>query len=67
MVVVFLQVGQDVHIIGGSLNEAINEGFDEDTKGYLRSSVVKHPLNRVNTGDNTPAIIYTEIVGWDKN
>ncbi|NLK69639.1 MAG: fumarate hydratase [Clostridiaceae bacterium] len=67
MVVVFLQVGQDVHIIGGSLNEAINEGVRRGyKKGYLRSSVVKHPLNRVNTGDNTPAIIYTEIVGGDK-
>ncbi len=67
MVVVFLQVGQDVHVVGGNINEAINEGVRRGyKKGYLRSSVVKHPLNRVNTGDNTPAVIYTQIVDGDK-
>lgn len=67
MAVVFVEIGQDVHIIGGNLYEAINEGVRRGYKnGYLRASVVKHPLNRVNTGDNTPAVIYTEIVDGDK-
>jgi len=61
--VVFLEIGQEVHITGGSLYEAINEGVRRGyTKGYLRKSVVKDPLIRQNTGDNTPAIIHTEIV-----
>lgn len=61
--VVFLEIGQDVHITGGSLYEAINEGVRRGyTRGYLRKSVVKDPLIRENTGDNTPAIIHTEIV-----
>ncbi len=63
MAVVFLQVGQDVHFIGGSLNAAVNEGVRRGyVDGYLRKSVVSDPLERVNTGDNTPAIIHTEIV-----
>jgi len=67
MAVVFVEIGQDVHIIGGNLYEAINEGVRRGYRnGYLRASVVKHPLNRVNTGDNTPAVIYTEIVDGDK-
>lgn len=67
MACIFIQLGQDVHIIGGSLEEAINEGvrlgYEE---GYLRKSVVKDPLDRVNTKDNTPAVIYYDIVPGDK-
>ena len=67
MACVFLEIGQDVHIIGGLLEDAINEGvrrgYDE---GFLRKSVVKDPINRINTKDNTPAIIYYDIVPGDK-
>lgn len=64
--VVFLELGQDVHIIGGSLNEAVNEGVRRGyTEGYLRKSVVTDPLVRLNSGDNTPAVIHTEIVPGD--
>ncbi|MBE6738943.1 MAG: fumarate hydratase [Ruminococcaceae bacterium] len=67
MAVVFLKIGQDVHFIDGSLYEAINEGVRNGyTSGMLRKSVVSDPLNRVNTDDNTPAIIHTEIVDGDK-
>jgi fumarate hydratase subunit alpha len=63
MAVVFLEIGQDVHITGGSLAEAVNEGVRRGyRKGFLRCSVVKHPLCRENTGDNTPAVIHAEIV-----
>ncbi|MBQ2661528.1 MAG: fumarate hydratase [Clostridia bacterium] len=63
---VFLEVGQDVHI-NGDLNEAVNEGVRQGYKdGYLRKSVVKDPIDRVNTGDNTPAMIYYDIVPGDK-
>ncbi|CDM67220.1 hydro-lyase, Fe-S type, tartrate/fumarate subfamily, alpha subunit [Clostridium bornimense] len=63
MMVVFAEIGQDVHIIGGSLEEAINEGVRQGyEEGYLRKSVVAHPINRVNTNDNTPAIIHYKIV-----
>ncbi|GFN22283.1 fumarate hydratase [Thermanaeromonas sp. C210] len=63
MAVVFVELGQDVHIEGGSLYEAINEGVRRGyTKGYLRKSVVNDPLIRRNTGDNTPAIIHVELV-----
>ena len=63
MAVVFLEVGQEVHLTGGSLEEAVNEGVRRGyDKGYLRKSVVKDPVRRGNTGDNTPAMIYTEIV-----
>ncbi len=59
---VFLKVGQEVHI-QGDLTDAVNEGVRQGyTEGYLRKSVVRDPLNRVNTGDNTPAMLYTEIV-----
>lgn len=62
MACVFLQLGQDVHITGGSLYDAINEGVRQGYKdGYLRKSVVGDPIRRVNTGDNTPALINTEI------
>ena len=66
--VVFLELGQDVHIIGGDLVTAINEGVRQAyTKGYLRKSIVVQPFSsRVNTKDNTPAIIYTDIVPGDK-
>jgi len=67
MAVIFLEIGQDVNIIGGSLTDAINEGVRRGyKKGYLRSSVVNHPLKRVNTKDNTPAVIHTEIVPGDR-
>ena len=63
MACVFLEIGQDVHITGGDLSEAIHEGVRRGyDKGYLRKSVVKDPVRRGNTGDNTPAMIYTEIV-----
>jgi fumarate hydratase subunit alpha len=63
---VFVKVGQDVHI-DGNLNDAINEGVRQGyTEGYLRKSVVRDPLDRVNTGDNTPAMIYYDIVPGDK-
>ena len=63
MAVVFVKLGQDVHIVGGSFNEAINEGVRQGyTEGYLRKSVVNDPVIRKNTGDNTPAIIHVEIV-----
>lgn len=63
MACVFLEIGQDVHIAGGDLTEAVNEGVRRGyDKGYLRKSVVKDPVRRGNTGDNTPAMIYTEIV-----
>ncbi len=62
--VVYLYVGQDVHIVGGSLTDAVNEGVRQGYEdGYLRKSVVMEPLfGRDNTGDNTPAVIHTEIV-----
>ncbi len=63
---VFLKIGQDVHI-SGNLTDAINEGVRQGyTEGFLRKSVVRDPLDRVNTGDNTPAMIYYEIVEGDK-
>ncbi len=67
MAVVFLEIGQDVHIVGGSLTDAVNEGVRRGyTKGLLRKSVVADPLNRVNTNDNTPAVIHTTIVKGEK-
>lgn len=66
MAVFFVNVGQDLHIEGMNLTDAINEGVRRGyTDGYLRKSVVKDPLLRVNTGDNTPAIIHYEIVPGD--
>ena len=62
MVVCFVELGQDVHVIGGGLEDAINEGVRQGYKeGYLRASIVKSPFDRVNTGDNTPAVIHTEV------
>lgn len=66
MAVIFLKIGQDVHITGGLLNDAVNEGVRRGyEKGYLRKSVVSDPVRRGNTGDNTPAVIHTEIVGGE--
>lgn len=63
MACVFLEIGQDVHIVGGNLTEAVDEGVRRGyDKGYLRKSVVADPVRRGNTGDNTPAMLYTEIV-----
>lgn len=63
MACVFLEIGQDVHIVGGDLSAAVDEGVRRGyTNGYLRKSVVKDPVRRGNTGDNTPAMLYTEIV-----
>ncbi|MFQ5685640.1 MAG: fumarate hydratase [Candidatus Scalindua sp.] len=65
--VVFVEIGQEVIIEGQSLQEAINEGVRRGYKnGYLRKSIVKNPLDRINTGDNTPAAIHTDIVPGDK-
>lgn len=67
MAVIFLEIGQDVHFTGGSLENAINAGVAQGyTKGYLRASIVSDPLRRVNTNDNTPAVIHTKIVNGDK-
>lgn len=65
--VVFVKLGQEVHIEGGLLSEAINEGVRQGYKdGYLRKSIVENPLYRKNTGDNTPAVIHYEIVAGDQ-
>lgn len=63
MACVFLEVGQDVHLVGGDLTEAVDEGVRRGyEKGYLRKSVVRDPVRRGNTGDNTPAMLYLDIV-----
>ena len=67
MAVVFIELGQDVHISGDNLEDAVNKGVRQGyERGYLRKSVVADPLNRVNTGDNTPAVIHVRIVPGDK-
>ena len=67
MAVFFLKVGQDVHFTGGNITDAINEGVRRGyINGYLRKSVVSDPIERVNTNDNTPAVIHYEIVPGDK-
>ncbi len=67
MAVVFLEIGQEVHFTGGSLNDAVNKGVhDGYVNGYLRCSVVEDPLRRINTKDNTPAVIHTSIVDGDR-
>lgn len=67
MAVVFVKVGQEVHFEGGSLEDAINEGIRQGyTEGYLRKSVVKDPIERENTKDNTPGVIHYEIVPGDQ-
>ena len=66
LAVVFIELGQDVHLVGGDLTEAINEGVRQGyQEGYLRKSAC-HPFTRKNTGDNTPAIVHLEIVPGDK-
>ena len=66
MACVFLEIGQDVHFVGGDLTEAVNEGVRRGyDKGYLRKSVVKDPVRRGNTGDNTPAAITVHLVDGD--
>jgi fumarate hydratase subunit alpha len=67
MAVIFAELGQEVHITGGNFEDALNEGVRQGyEKGFLRKSVVSDPLRRINTGDNTPAIIHTRIVAGDK-
>ncbi len=67
MAVVFMRIGQDVHIEGGSLREAVDEGVRRGyEEGYLRKSVVGDPIERVNTKDNTPAVLHTEIVDGER-
>lgn len=67
MAVIFMKIGQEVHFTGGSIEDAINEGVRKGyVEGYLRKSVVKDPIIRENTNDNTPAVIYYEIVPGDK-
>ncbi len=62
-VVCFVELGQDVHVAGGGLYDAINEGVRQGYKeGYLRASIVRSPFDRVNTGDNTPAVIHVDVV-----
>ncbi|MFH1238939.1 MAG: fumarate hydratase [bacterium] len=65
--IIFIELGQDARIIGGDFYQAINDGLRKGTKeGYLRCSILNDPLERKNTGDNTPAVIHTEIVPGDK-
>jgi fumarate hydratase subunit alpha len=67
MAVIFVEIGQEVHFEGGSLEDAIHEGVRRGyTEGFLRKSVVRDPLDRVNTGDNTPAVIHYQIVPGDE-
>ncbi|OLS02931.1 fumarate hydratase [Tissierella creatinophila] len=67
MVVAFVEIGQDIHVINGSIEDAVNEGVRQGyEEGYLRKSIVKDPLDRVNTKDNTPAVIHYNIVPGDK-
>jgi len=61
--VCFVELGQDVHVVGGGLNAAIDEGVRQGyTEGYLRASIVRSPFDRVNTGDNTPAVVHVDVV-----
>jgi fumarate hydratase subunit alpha len=65
--IIFIEIGQDVMLTGGNLRDAINEGVRRGYKnGLLRKSIVKNPIDRINTGDNTPAVIHTDIVPGDK-
>ena len=67
MAVIFMEIGQEVHFVGGSLTDAVNEGVRRGyVSGYLRKSIVSDPLLRVNTRDNTPAVIHYDIVEGDK-
>ena len=65
--VVFIELGQEIALVGGYFNEAVNEGIRRGYKeGYLRNSIVNDPLERKNTGDNTPAVVHVELVPGDK-
>ena len=65
--IIFIEIGQDVMLTGGNLQDGINEGVRRGYKnGLLRKSIVKNPIDRINTGDNTPAVIHTDIVPGDK-
>lgn len=65
--VIFVEIGQDVHVVGGSLDDAINNGVkDGYLNGYLRKSIVRDPFIRINTNDNTPPIVHYDIVDGDK-
>ncbi|GAB4285798.1 MAG: fumarate hydratase [Deferrisomatales bacterium] len=65
--VVFVELGQDVHLVGGTLQEAVDEGVRRGYReGYLRNSIVGDPLRRVNTGDNTPAVVHLTLVPGDR-
>ena len=67
LAVLFIEMGQDVRVEGGSLEEAINEGVRRGySEGYLRKSVVRDPIDRVNTSDNTPAVIHYRVVEGDR-
>lgn len=67
MVIAYIDMGQEVHIIGGTLEDSINEGVrDGYVRGYLRKSVVKDPFDRINTGDNTPAILHLNLVPGER-
>lgn len=67
MAVIFMEIGQDVHFTGGNLTDAVNEGVRQGyTEGYLRKSVVKDPIYRENTKDNTPAVIHYDLVEGDQ-
>lgn len=67
MAIIFAEIGQDVHFVGGSFEKAVNRGVSEGyTEGLLRCSIVADPLRRVNTKDNTPAVIHTRIVDGDR-
>src|SRR5207248_4306186 len=66
-VICFADIGQDVHITGGLLEDAVNEGVRRGYKdGYLRASIVGDPFHRTNTGDNTPAVVHPQIVPGDR-
>lgn len=65
--VIFASVGQDVHLVGGAFEDAVNEGVRQGyTDGYLRKSIVSDPLRRVNTNDNTPAVLHTRLVSGEE-
>jgi len=67
LAVVFIELGQEVHVVGGDLEAAVNKGVRKGyTEGYLRKSALGDPLKRVNTGDNTPAVIHVRVVPGDK-
>ena len=67
MAIIFMEVGQDVHFVGGDINKALNDGVSQGyIEGRLRCSIVSDPLERVNTGDNTPPVVHLKFVSGDK-